>query len=78
MNKLSESIEQATQECIDTGSGKVEVDDNIKIYAEWEEYENNYNYDVVTIHIVENGICKFKYQLKETKTESETEIIPQF
>ena len=70
MNKLSEAIEQATQECIRTGSEEIKLNDNISIMATWESWEKDNNFDVIGIYIYENGIIKFYYQLEETKTES--------
>ena len=64
MNKLSKAIEQAKNDCLQYGSGEVELD-NIKIYATWEDWDKNNNYDVVTIYISHS---KFRYQLEETKT----------
>ena len=70
MNKLSKAIEQATQECIRTGSGEMELNNNISVGATWESWEEDNNFDVIGIYIYENGVIKFYYQLEETKTES--------
>ena len=66
MNKLSEVIEQAKQDCILTGCSRIELNNNIKIYADWVTIEkDNKDFDIVEIIIIENGICKFKYQLED-------------
>ena len=70
MNELSKAIEQATQECIRTGSGEMELNNNISVGATWESWEEDNNFDVIGIYIYENGVIKFYYQLEETKTES--------
>ena len=57
MNILSSLIEAAVQECRECGSGRVEKG-NIEICAEWED-------DNIAIYILENGIIKFDYKLKE-------------
>lgn len=69
MNNLSEAIEQAKNDCIETGNGDIRIDDQITIQAEWEEWEQNNSYDVVTIYIYDENIIKIRYQLEETKTE---------
>lgn len=66
MNKLSKAIEQAKNDCLQCGSGEVELD-NIKIYATWEDWEEDNNFDVVTIYISNSNI---RYQLEETAMES--------
>ena len=70
MNKLSEVIEQATQECIRTGSGEMELNNNISVGATWESWEENDSFDTIGIYIYENGVIKFYYQLKEILIES--------
>ena len=69
MNKLSQAIEQAIQQCKDFGSGTIELTDNEKtvIWAEWENSEQDNSYDVISICITQNGYTKFNYQLEETK-----------
>lgn len=68
MNKLSEAIEQAKKECLENGNGEVKVNENITIFADWENCEVDDNYSLVAIYIYENNISKFYYQLEETKT----------
>ena len=70
MNELSKAIEQATQECIRTGSGEMELNNNISVGATWESWEEDNNFDIIGIYIYENGVIKFYYQLEETKTQS--------
>lgn len=68
MNKLSKAIEWAVDECLQSGSGHLEVDENIEISAEWVTWYENRNFDVVAIYIYENKVIKFSYQIEETAT----------
>ena len=70
MNKLSLVIEEAIQEALITGKRTIKLNNNITIEAEWEEWEQNSNYDVIAIYIIENGIIKFTYQIEDTKIEA--------
>lgn len=70
MNKLSEAIEQAKQNCITFGNDDIRIDDQITIIAEWEEWDKNNNYDTVTIYIYDSNIVKIRYQLEDTRTAS--------
>ena len=71
MNKLSEAIEQAKQDCLITGSSEIKLNHDIKICAEWSTWEEDENYDVIEIIIFDNNVIKIVYQLEETITESE-------
>lgn len=64
MNKLSEAIEQAKNDCLLNGNGFVKLDNNINIHAEWITEDN---YDIIEIEI-ENKNMFVCYQLEETKT----------
>lgn len=69
MNKLSQAIDQVAQHCKDFGSGTIKLNDSDKtvIWAEWESWEQDNSYDVISICITQNGHTKFNYQLEETK-----------
>ena len=64
---ISHSIEKSIDQCLVVGSSKIDVDDNTTIQSTWEEYDEDGNYDMVTIYIYENNVIKFRYQVKETK-----------
>lgn len=64
---ISHSIEKSIDQCLVAGSSKIDVDDNTTIQSTWEEYDEDGNYDMVTIYIYENNVIKFRYQVKETK-----------
>lgn len=70
MNKLSKAIEQAKKDCFYDGNGDIRIDDQITIRSEWEEWEFDDKYDVITIYIYDSNIVKIRYQLEETKTYS--------
>lgn len=71
MNKLSEAIEQAVTECIETGNGCKRIYDPINrntllIRAEWISVDD---FNVVEVYIsVNGGIVLMAYALDETKT----------
>jgi hypothetical protein len=71
MNKLSQAINNAILQCQLSGScsGIRLYDSNDTcISAEWEEWEVDSGYDVITIYVYqEGGIIKFNYQVEETK-----------
>lgn len=69
MYELTESINNAIKQCLDRGNGEVYLLDEEKtvIYADWEQWEHDNNYDVVSISIYQAGINKFNYQVEETK-----------
>ena len=72
MYKLTDSINKVIKQCLDYGSGEVCLLDGEKtvIFAEWEQWEDNNNYDVISISIYQAGINKFNYQVEETKIEA--------
>jgi len=66
MNKLSEAIEQAKNECLESGSSEVKLNDNIVIYAEWVRYDDDVEvFDTILIYIYENNKHKFNYYLND-------------
>jgi len=69
MYKLTESINKAIKQCLDSGNGEICLLDEEKtvIFADWEQWEHDNNYDVVSISIYQAGISKFNYQVEETK-----------
>jgi len=68
MNKLSEAIQEAVAECLETGNSYIEVDKIVDVSAEWESWDLNEIYDIVTVYIYENRLIKFRYQIVETRT----------
>jgi len=73
MYKISNSINEAIRQCLDFGNSKICLLDKEKtvIFAEWEQWEQDNNYDVVSISIYQGGINKFNYQVEETKVKAE-------
>lgn len=70
MYKLTESINQAINQCKETGAGDyIYLNDtnNTKISFDWEEWEVDNNYDIITIYIYQNNIIQFTFQVEETK-----------
>jgi hypothetical protein len=69
MYKLTESINKVIEDCKAVGNGRIELWDNKEtvIYAEWEAWKINHDYDVITLYVYEFGVCKFNYQIEETK-----------
>lgn len=66
MNKLSEAIEQAKQECIETGTGEIKLNNNITIYTEWARYDDDIEvFDTILISVFENNKHKFNYFLND-------------
>jgi len=63
-NKLAEAINSAVIDCMNTGSGvsKVKEHEHIEVLADWETWDKNSSYDVISVYIKENGIIKFNYQ----------------
>lgn len=72
MYKLTESINRAIKQCLDSGNGEICLLDEEKtvIYADWEQWEHDNNYDVVAVSIYQAGTNKFNYQVEETKIEA--------
>lgn len=64
MNELSRAIEQAVQECYDSGNGKVVVNDNLIIATEWVGQGGT---DVIEVYIMKNGRIVFEHCLEETR-----------
>ena len=68
--KILESIKSAIVSCKLNGSSeKIKLYDNYNtiISAEWEEWEVDSGYDVVTIYVYQNDIIEFRFQIEETK-----------
>jgi len=70
MNKLSQAIQRAVDECIQSGNSNIEVDENVTVEASWVAYYEDTNFDVVAIYIYENGVLRFSYPINETKTKA--------
>ena len=65
MNKLSEAIEQAKNDCLEFGNGEIKLNNNI-IYAEWVRYDDDVEvFDTILISIFENNKHKFNYFLND-------------
>lgn len=73
MFKFTKSIEEAVKQCQEFGGSTINLNDENKTWVntEWEPFDNDNNYDVVTVYIGQNGIIRFKYQIEETKTKAE-------
>jgi len=69
MYKLTESINNAIKQCLDRGNGEICLLDEEKtvIFADWEQWEKDNSFDVVSISIYQAGTNKFTYQVEETK-----------
>jgi hypothetical protein len=70
LNELSKAIQEAIENCKDNGSSIIKLfgANCITIRAEWEEYDFDNTFDVVTIYIKQHDVTKFRWQDKETKT----------
>ena len=74
MNNLSLAIEECVNDCKVSGSGYVLLKDGVNetfIQANWEDFELDFKYDVITVYIYQNEVIKFKYQIEETKVKCE-------
>lgn len=73
MYKLTKSINQAVQECLEIGPSTINLEDtdNTIINTYWEPFKQDEKYDVVTVYISQNGLDLFNYQIEETKVLSE-------
>lgn len=69
MYKLTESINKAIKQCLDCGNGEICLLDEEKtvIFADWEQWEKDNSFAVVSISIYQADINKFNYQVEETK-----------
>ena len=63
---LTEAIEQAIDQCKESGEGKVSMNDPSKtvIYAEWTDYKEEL--DVIEVSIYQYGGIRFEYIIEET------------
>lgn len=71
MYKLTETIKNVIQECIDTGNNNwVSLNDsfNTRIMAEWEEVDQDDSYDVVVVYITQDFKDMISFVVEETKT----------
>lgn len=57
---LVDLIEQAIEDCFQTGHGKAINTDDIEVVAEWVESEKE-GCSVMCLSIIENGVVKFSY-----------------
>lgn len=71
MYKLTETIKNVIQECINTGSSNwVSLNDsfNTRITAEWEELDQDDAYDIVVVYITQDYKGIISFVVEETKT----------
>lgn len=71
MYKLTETIKNVIQECIDTGNSNwVSLNDsfNTRIMAEWEEVDQDDLHDVVVVYITQDFKDMISFVVEETKT----------
>ena len=59
-SNLIKLIEQAIDDCFETGDGKSDNKDGIEVVAEWIESKRE-GYSVIHLTIMENGVVKFSY-----------------
>lgn len=71
MNKLGKAVNDAVIECMNNGSGNVKMNDEITVKTEWETWEEDERYDVITIYVYQNGIDRLCYQDADTKVEND-------
>lgn len=67
MYNISNSINKSIEQCLTNGSSEIIMNDNTTIQSTWEEWDQDSNYDMVTIYIYEDNVVKFRYQVEETK-----------
>ena len=67
MYNISHSIEKSIEQCLSNGNGEIIMNDSTTIQSTWEEWDQDSNYDMVTIYIYEDSVIKFRYQVEETK-----------
>ena len=68
---LADKITEAVNNCYENGEGRADVNKEIKINANWEDWDEDSKYSVMGIYIYENGIIKFYYQDVNTLVEQE-------
>ena len=66
-NELSKAINQAVISCMDNGRGEEDCGFDDKVCAEWESWDCDENYDVITIYIFQDNIMRLRYQDANTK-----------
>ncbi len=59
-SNLINLIEEAIDDCFETGDGRASNKDGIEVVAEWVDSKRE-GYFVVHLSILENGIVKFSY-----------------
>jgi len=67
MYKLTKGINKAIEECKESGEGKVILDEDTQVIAAWSEYYADGDFDIILIHIYQQGVIKFSYAIEETK-----------
>jgi hypothetical protein len=61
-SKLAEKIIEAVENCNVSGAGHVRIDEHFDIRTEWEDWEEDSAYNVITIYIYRDGVNKLYYQ----------------
>ena len=59
-SNLIKLIEEAIDNCFETGDGKSSNKDGIEVVAEWTDSKRK-GYSVIHVTILENGIVRFSY-----------------
>ena len=59
-SNLTKLIEEAIDDCFETGDGKSSNKNGIEVVAEWIESKRE-GYSVMQLTILENGVVRFSY-----------------
>lgn len=60
-SNLIKLIEEAIDDCFETGDGKSSNKDGIEVMAEWIDSKRE-GYSVMHLTVLENGIVRFSYE----------------
>lgn len=64
-------VQRALEVCREAGRAQAYIDDKTRVAVEWETWEADTRYDVMTIYLYTDGVIVFRYQDPDTSIEKD-------